>query len=178
MNRLRLAALDDVAAHSEAQTNLEQEAERFRQQIEQQLESPNLTPKQRTILKNARKNLEALTVFVKHPHIPMDNNRAERLLHLAALGRKNYYGCHAEWSAEFTAVCLSIIQTAAMHGLNVEAYLRYVLDELALHRGEHPAIDALLPWNIPESKLRSYTMKTGSPPCMNTNFPETSAVGL
>lgn len=178
LNRLRLAALEDAAALSEAQANLEQEAELFRQQIEQELASPNLTPKQRTILKNARKNWEALTVFVKHPHIPMDNNRAERLLRLAALGRKNYYGCHAEWSAEFTAVCLSIIQTAAMHGLNVEAYLRYILDELARHRGEHPDIDLLLPWNIPESKLQAYTMKTGGPPCTNTNFPETSAAGL
>lgn len=178
LNRLRLAAVEDAAALSEAQANLEQEAELFRQQIEQELASPNLTPKQRTILKNARKNWEALTVFVKHPHIPMDNNRAERLLRLAALGRKNYYGCHAEWSAKFTAICLSIIQTAAMHGLNVEAYLRYILDELARHHGEHPDIDLLLPWNIPESKLQAYTMKTGGPPCTNTNFPETSAVGL
>jgi transposase len=104
--------------------------------------------------------------------------RGERLLRLAALGRKNYYGCHAEWSAAFTATCLSIIQTAAMHGLNVEAYLRYILDELALHQGEHPDVDLLLPWNIPESKLQAYTMKTGGPPCTNTNFSETSAVGL
>ena len=119
-----------------------------------------------------------LTVFVKQPHIPLDNNRAERLLRLAALGRKNYYGCHAEWSAEFTAVCLSILQTAAMHGLNVEAYLRYILDELAVHQGKHPDLDLLLPWHIPESKLQTYNMKTGGPPCKKTNFPETSAVGL
>ncbi|WP_409341511.1 transposase [Paenibacillus sp. MBLB4367] len=93
---------------------------------------------------SARKNSGALTVFAFQPHVPMDNNRAERLLRLVALGRKNYYGCHAQWSGEFTAVCLTIMQTAALHSLNIEAYMRYILDELALHPGEHPDIDSLL----------------------------------
>jgi transposase len=76
LNRRRLAALEDAAALSEAQANLDQEVERFRQRIEQELASPDLTPKQRMILKNARKNWEALTIFVKRAHVPMDNNRA------------------------------------------------------------------------------------------------------
>ena len=117
-------------------------------------------------------------MFVHQPHVPMDNNRAERLLRLAALGRKNYYGSHAEWSADFTAICLTILQTATMHGLNAEAYLRYILDELAQHPETHPDVDSLLPWEIPADKLQSYQMKTGGHSCKNTTFPETSVVGL
>jgi transposase len=60
LNRRRLAAFEDTAARLEAQADLEQEAERFRQCIEQELASLELTPKQRTILKNARKNWRPL----------------------------------------------------------------------------------------------------------------------
>jgi transposase len=100
------------------------------------------------------------------------------LLRLAALGRKNYYGCHAEWSANFTAICLTILQTATMHGLNAEAYLRYILDELAAHPMGHPDVDSLLPWNMSAETVQAYQMKTGGTPCTNTISPETSAVGL
>ncbi len=34
---------------------------------------------------------QGLTIFVDHPHIPMDNNAAERGLRGSVLGRKNYY---------------------------------------------------------------------------------------
>lgn len=177
-NRRRLAVLDDPLLLREAQSRLEQGLIVFLQQMEAELQSPDLHAKQRSLLKNACKNWAALTVFVTQPHVPMDNNKAERLLRLVALGRKNYYGCHAEWSGNFTAVCLTIMQTAAMHGLNIEAYMRYILDELAMHQNHHPDIDSLLPWNIPESKLQTYAMKAGGRPCKNTNFPETSAVAL
>ena len=178
LNHRRLTVFDDAMEYAEAQAHVEQEVQNFRKHIEQELASRDLIPRQRTILKNALKNWAALTVFMEHPHIPMDNNRAERLLRLAALGRKNYYGCHAQWSAEFVAVCLSILQTAVAHGLNAEAYLRYILDELAQHQGNHPDIDLLLPWNVLESKQQEYNMKTGDPPCLNSNSQETSAVGL
>lgn len=178
LNRQRMAVLGDPLLLPAAQSSLEQGLTQFLQQIELELKSPYLHDKKRTILKSARKNWAALTVFVAQPHVPMDNNRGERLLRLVALGRKNYYGCHAEWSGEFTAVCLTIMQTAAIHGLNIEAFMRYILDVLAVHQNEHPDMDSLLPWNIPESKMQAYNMKAGGSRCKNTNFPETSAVAL
>lgn len=178
LNRERLSATDDGPATTEAQTALEQGVALFFAQIDGELRSSELHPKQRKILRNARKNQEALCVFVHRPHVPMDNNRAERLLRLAALGRKNYYGCHAEWSADFTAICLTILQTATMHGLNAEAYLRYILDELAQHPETYPDVDSLLPWQIPADKMQAYQMKTGGLLCTRTNSPETSVVGL
>jgi transposase len=178
LNRKRLATTLDEPTSLAAQTALEQGTALFFAWIDEELRSSALHPKQRKILRNARKNQEALCVFVHQPHVPMDNNRAERLLRLAALGRKNYYGSHAEWSADFTAICLSILQTATMHGLNAEAYLRYILDELAQHPETHPDVDSILPWKIPADKLQTYQMKTGGLSCKNTTFPETSVVGM
>lgn len=178
LNRQRMAATLDGPTSTAAQTALDVGVLLFFAQIDEELRSTDLHPKQRRILRSARKNQEALSVFVHQPHVPMDNNRAERLLRLAALGRKNYYGSHAEWSADFTAICLSILQTATMHGLNAEAYLRYILDELAQHPETNPDVDSLLPWQIPADKQQAYQMKTGGLPCKNTISPETSVVGL
>jgi transposase len=178
LNRERLSAVGDGDAATEAQAALTQGLAFFFAQIESELHSSDLHPKQRKILRNARKNQEALSVFVHRSYVPMDNNRAERLLRLAALGRNNYYGCHAEWSGEFTAICLTILQTATMHGLNAEAYLRYIFDELAAHPDAHPDVDSLLPWKIPADKMHAYQMKTGGLSCTKANSPETSVVGL
>ena len=178
LNRERLAATLDGSLSATAQTALEQEMLRFFAQIDEELRSLDLHPKQRKILRNALKNQTALSVFVHQPHVPMDNNRAERLLRVAALGRKNYYGSHAEWSADFTAICLTLLQTATLHGLNAEAYLRYILDEFAQHPVIHQDVDSLLPWQIPADKLQIYQMKTGGLPCKNTISPEPSVVGL
>lgn len=178
MNRRRLAVLHDPVLLPDAQSKLEQGLTEFLQRINHELQSPDLHHKKRAVLKSARKHWSALTVFAAQPYVPMDNNRAERLLRGVSLARKNYYGCHAEWSGNFTAVCLTIMQTAALHNLNIEAYMRYILDELANHHNDHPDIDSLLPWRIPESKLQAYNMKIGGPRCEPTNFPETSAVGL
>jgi transposase len=177
LNRERSNLADD-AATAHAQTALEQEIAQFFANIDDELRSSESTPKQQKILRNARKHKEALSVFVHRSHVPMDNNRAERLLRLAALGRKNYYGCHAEWSADFTAICLTILQTATMHGLNAEAYLRYILDKLAEHPETHPDVDSLLPWKIPVETMQAYQMRIGGAPCTNTISPETSAVAL
>lgn len=178
LNRERLTLDNEGNLAPAAQAALTQGLALFFAQIDSELQSSSLHPKQRKILVNARKNQEALSVFVHRLHVPMDNNRAERLLRLAALGRNNYYGCHSEWSGKFTAICLTILQTATINGLNAEAYLRYILDELAAHPEVHPDVDSLLPWKIPADKMHAYQMKTGGLSCTKANSPETSVVGL
>jgi Transposase IS66 family len=39
-----------------------------------------------------RRHWQGLTVFVEHPHVPMDNNAAERANRPLAVARKNFYG--------------------------------------------------------------------------------------
>jgi transposase len=107
----------------------------------------------RKVLKSAKKHWAGLTVFVANPQVPMDNNSAERQLRIAALGRNNYYGTHADWSSHFTAICMTLLQTARLHGLNPQAYLRHYLDGCA-KSGSVPAdLTPYLPWNIKPETL-------------------------
>ncbi|MEW6064590.1 hypothetical protein P378_15560 [Desulforamulus profundi] len=86
---------------------------------------------------------------------------AERCLRPGALGRKNYYGIHSEWSGKLLAASMSILQTAARNDLNVEAYLKYYLDACASNNGPPPDLEQFLPWNIPDVIIREYGMRTG-----------------
>jgi hypothetical protein len=82
----------------------------------------------------------------------MHDNVAERALRSAAVGRKNYYGHHAVWSGELSAIGMTIFQTAAKHNLNVYAYL----NTCANLGGVPDSLDVFLPWNIPEARISQY----------------------
>lgn len=43
-----------------------------------------------------------LTVFLKNPEVPIDNNPAERALRGVAVGRKNHYGSRSKRGSEVT----------------------------------------------------------------------------
>lgn len=62
------------------------------------------------------------------------------------LGRKNYLFAGSDAGGERAAVIYSLIGTAKLDGLDLEAYLRQVLTRIA----DHPInrIEELLPWNI------------------------------
>ena len=158
LNKARLAALDNPEAFAKAQAELEAAITDMARSIDAELADPGLLPDQKSVLEAAVKHWDGLTVFVRNPAIPMDNNWAERLLRTVALGRKNYYGSFAAWSGQFTAVCLSIMQTAKLHGLKPVAYLTYYLDECAAAGGVPNNLDPYLPWNIPPEVRDRYQM--------------------
>jgi hypothetical protein len=74
------------------------------------------------------------------------NNAAERALRPVALGRKNWLFAGSDDGGERAAALYTILGAAQLNGLNVEAYLRYVLE----HLPEHPMnrLDELLPWAV------------------------------
>ena len=51
------------------------------------------------------------------------NNVSERALRTPVVGRKNYYGSHAEWSAHLAARVWTITATAERHHLEPLTYL-------------------------------------------------------
>jgi transposase len=84
------------------------------------------------------------------PDLDLDNNVSERALRTPVVGRKNYYGSHAEWSAHLAARVWTITATAERHGLEPLTYLTDYLDTCAHNGGKPPDGDALqrfLPWN-------------------------------
>ena len=88
----------------------------------------------------------ALTRYRDDGRIEIDNNAAERTLRAVALGRKNWLFAGSDDGGERAAAIYSLLGTAQLNGLNIEAYLRHVLDRLP----EHPInrIEELLPWNL------------------------------
>jgi transposase len=90
------------------------------------------------------------------PDLPLDNNTAERAIRTPVVGRKNYNGSGADWSAELAGHAWTILGTAKMAGHNPRAYLDAWLSACAAGGGRPPAgpaLEALLPWNwVPASR--------------------------
>jgi transposase len=63
-----------------------------------------------------------------------------------ALGRKNDLFAGADTGGERAAAMYTLMETAKLHEIDPEAYLRHVLSRIA----DHPInrIDDLLPWNV------------------------------
>lgn len=164
LNTLRLKAVGDEEKFAAAQKDLEKGVEEFHAAIEDELRSSDLHEKQFKILTSALGHWDGYTVFVKDHRIPMDNNAAERALRPGALGRKNWYGVHADWSGTFAAMMMTFIQTAIEHGLNPIAYIHYILDRFAGFEDHPQNLQELLPWNIPEDVREDYKMNRSNSP--------------
>jgi len=75
----------------------------------------------------------------------IDNSAAERAMRPIAVGRRNWTFAGSDTGGERAAAIYSLIETAKLHGLDPEAYLRHALERIA----DHPVnrVADLLPWN-------------------------------
>ncbi len=71
-----------------------------------------------------------LRVFCTDGRLPIDNNAAERILRLIAIGRKNWQFYGSVNGGKTGAVLHSILASAHRHGLNEYEYLLDVIDTL------------------------------------------------
>ena len=88
----------------------------------------------------------ALTLILRDGRGCIDNSAAERAMRPIALGRRNWTFAGSDAGGHRAATVYSLIETAKLHGLDPEAYLRDILARIA----DHPVnrIDELLPWNL------------------------------
>lgn len=118
-------------------------------------------PSARKLLKSLNKHWSGLTVFVDNPEIPMDNNSAERGLRSSVVGRKNYYGSGAIWSAQLAACLFTIFETLKIWGVNPHTWMLTYFYECAMNSGVPPEqIENYLPWNMPKETITVFS----SPP--------------
>jgi transposase len=103
----------------------------------------------RKVIQYALTQWEALTLFLSHPHVALDNNLIENQMRPVALGRKNWMFAGSHEGAMRAAIFFSIINSCRLNKVNTWLYLNDVLPRLA--RGEAP--ETLLPdrW-VPEVK--------------------------
>lgn len=66
----------------------------------------------------------ALNRFLEDPNVPIHNNGSERALRGLVLGRKNHYGSRSRRGTQVAAIFYSLLDTAALNGLDPTDYLR------------------------------------------------------
>ena len=88
----------------------------------------------------------------------MDNNTAERGLRPCVIGRKNYYGSGAVWSAHLAATLFTIFETLKLKHINLHTWLLAYFYECAFIGGKAPNdIDKYLPWNMTAYQLELFS---------------------
>jgi hypothetical protein len=87
---------------------------------------------------------EGLTLFLREPGAPLENNAVERLLKKAVLHRKNSQSFRTEKGAKLGDLYMSLIYTCELNKVNAFDYLT----EVQRHAAEVKARPAeWLPWN-------------------------------
>jgi transposase len=91
---------------------------------------------------------EPLTLFLRQPGAPLDNNKCERALKMAILHRKNSLSYKTQNGAQTGDLFMSLIHTCRLNRINPFDYLLAI----ATHPDAAKLIpSAWLPWNYPKS---------------------------
>lgn len=82
-------------------------------------------------------------------YIPLTNSRAERAIRPFAVHRKNWLFAYSIEGAKTNAVMYSLIESAKVNNLNIEKYIRYLLEELPQleNAQDIKVLEKYLPWN-------------------------------
>jgi len=154
--RLTLKDQDKPTEYAEADRLLREHVEHIRQRRDQELLQPDLRQAQCKVLTSLQNHWSGLTVFVDHPEVPMDNNKAERCHRGPVVGRKNFYGSGSLWSGRLAAMLFSLFQTIQVWNMDVGRWLTAYLEACAKAKGKPPPDPQLhLPWNMsPEQRKR------------------------
>jgi transposase len=101
-----------------------------------------------------RKHWDKLTLFLREPGAPLDNNVCERALKKAILHRKNAYFYKTENGAHVGDLFMSLIHTCELNGVNPFDYLTQ-LNKHASELSAHPA--DWMPWNYRDTLAKQAT---------------------
>jgi transposase len=138
---------------------LELHVQKLQERFEKEIKRPNLHKQQSKILRSMKNHWAGLTIFLEDPRIPLDNNRAERLLRNAVILRKNSYGSGASWAGHMTAKVFSIFQTWLINGLDPQALLLDYFNECSKTPGKPPPdVSQFLPWKMSSERKKKYAL--------------------
>src|SRR5436190_18368943 len=97
---------------------------------------------------------DRLTLFLRQPGAPLDNNLCERALKMAILHRKNSLSYKTLIGAQTGDRFMSLIHTCRLNGVNPFDYLLAIAKHPQQVK-EKP--EAWLPWNYPKSHFGAHS---------------------
>lgn len=130
---------------------------KFQQEFKREISQNKLENSQLKILRSLNKHWQGLTLFESDPRIPMDNNRAERLLRGGVVLRKNSYGSGSAWSGQLAAKVLTLFHTWLINGLNPEAMMEAFLDDNSMNCPS-PDLKQYLPWSMSAARKKEFAL--------------------
>jgi transposase len=124
------------------------------EQIEQHKVEPNSSLDE--AITYMLKHWDKLTLFLRQPGAPLDNNLCERALKKAILHRKNAYFYKTQNGARVGDLFMSLIHTCELNGVNSFDYLT----QLQKHANELPSHpERWMPWNYGNMLRRTETSR-------------------
>jgi len=120
--------------------------EKLKEWMEQQLDSKEVEPNSSLggALNYMLKRWQALTLFLREPGAPLDNNICERALKMAIMHRKNSLFYKTQNGARVGDAFMSLIHTCRLNAVNPFDYLNALCQHCEQAR-ENPQL--WLPWN-------------------------------
>lgn len=116
-----------------------------------------LNEKLKKALTYATNQQKELSEFLNDGQIPLTNSLAERAIRPFAVHRKNWLFADSVEGANANATMYSIIESAKVNNLNIEKYMKYLLEELPQlpNANDEKALEKYLPWSetLPEEIL-------------------------
>ena len=108
-----------------------------------------LNSKLKKALTYASNQRKELSEFLNDGRIPLTNSLAERSIRPFAVHRKNWLFADSVEGANANAVMYSIIESAKINHLNIEKYIKYLLEELPQleNINEETVLERYLPWS-------------------------------
>ncbi len=146
--------LDPQARLGFHQTHSQPLMEALKEWLDEQIEGHRVEPNGNLggAIEFMRRHWGPLTLFLREPGAPLDNNLCEQSLKMAILHRKNSLGFKTQHGAQVGDLFMSLIQTCRLNRVNPWDYL------LALV--QHPdqvraSPDQWLPWNYRDALERA-----------------------
>lgn len=90
--------------------------ERVAGRLQELLDTPWQSVQAKRLIKRLRRHRNDLFTFLDHPHVPFENNRAEREIRPAVILRKNSYGNRSDAGADAQAVLMTVFRTLKQRG--------------------------------------------------------------
>lgn len=142
--------LDPEARLRFHQTHSQPVMESLKEWLDEQIEGNRVEPNGNLggAIEFMRRRWGPLTLFLREPGAPLDNNICEQSLKMAILHRKNSLGFKTQHGAQVGDLFMSLIQTCRLNRVNPWDYLMALV-----HHPDHvrASPDQWMPWNYQDA---------------------------